>query len=307
MKKKKKELKIEKIQNMKKNTRFFKDEKMQKNKNFFCFEINEVCPTINSLINNFPDISIISVLNEDNIFEIHKKIKINQNLEEYFNIIKTHLTNPANKNNTNNLTTLSDDINYFFDKEELEKIIIKIKDYIIEKLYEKIFPKNSDFLDNKIYLNSLKLSWTEPRHFLKEEIIGKNIANFDFKRFISELKILMKNIEKEKVPWKKIELIYYILEIMDKCFMNKNKVSYGQDFFKNLLIYAIVKIQPSWLHSNCLYIRTFIECHKNKTGESIFEILSEACNFFEEITHKNLLGVSEMEFNEKCEKSFNNI
>ena len=302
----KKELKIEKIHNQKK-TGLSKDETKRNSKNFISFEMREVCPTINSFINTFPDIAIISVLNEDNIFEIFKQIKISQNLEEYFDFIKSNLTKTTNKNSSKNLTSLSEDINNFFDKEELEKIIMKIKDYIIEKLYEKIFPKNPDFLDNKIYLNSLKLSWTEPKHYLKEEVIGKDNSNFDFRRFVGELKILMKNIEKEKVPWKKVELIYNILEIMDKCFMNEVKVSYGQDFFKNLLIYSIVKIQPSWLHSNCQYIKAFIEYHKNKTGESIFEILTEACKFFEEITPEKLLGVTEKEFNEKCEKSFNNI
>ena len=121
------------------------------------------------------------------------------------------------------------------------------------------------------------------------------------------MKIVMKKLEKVKIPSKKVELIYNIIEIMEKCFNNKVKVNYGQDFFKDLLIFTIVKINPSWLHSNCLFISTFIETHTNKTGESMFQILCDACKFFEEISYKNLLGVSEKEFNEKCEESLNDV
>ena len=300
-----KELKIEKFKKVKKLS---KDKlKEQKQGNYFAFEIWEVCQTIKDFINNFPDIAIISVLNEDYIFDIHKQMKINQKLEDYFKILESHFEKITCKGSSNNLSFLSDNIKYYFDKEESEKIILKLKDYIIEKLYEKIFPKVSDFLDNKIYLNSLKLSWTEPKHYMKEEITGKNNDNFDFKRFIGEMKIVMKKLEKVKIPSKKVELIYNIIEIMEKCFNNKVKVNYGQDFFKDLLIFTIVKINPSWLHSNCLFISTFIETHTNKTGESMFQILCDACKFFEEISYKNLLGVTEKEFNEKCEESLNDV
>ena len=300
-KKNQKELKIETIKKAKKNFHTH-----EKDNNFISFESYDVCQTINSFIKAFPDIAIISILNEDDIFEIHKQMEINKKLDNYFKIIETHFSKYIHKDSSNNLTVLSDD-NYFFSNEEFEKINLKIKDYIIEKLYEKIFPKNPDFLDNKIYLNCLKLSWTEPKHFLKEQIIGKNNENFDFKRFIGEMKIIMKNIEKEKIPWKKIEFLSKILNIMDKCFRDKVKVNYGQSFFKCLIIYTIVKIQPTNLHSNCLFTKQFIENNKNKTAENMLEILIESCIFFNDISYENLLGVTEKEFNEKSEKSFNEL
>ena len=301
-KKNKKELKIEIPKKVKNNFH-----SQEKETNFISFESYDNCPTINSFIKAFPDIAIIAILNEDDIFEMHKEMEINKKLENYFKIIETHFSKSINKkDSSNNLSVLSDD-NCFFNNEEFEKINLKIKEYIIEKLYEKIFPKNPDFLDNKIYLNSLKLSWTEPKHFLKEQIIGKDNENIDFKRFIGEMKIIMKNIEKEKVPWKKIEFISKIINILDKCFKNKVKINYGQSFFKCLIIYTIVKIQPTNLHSNCLFIKQFIENNQNRTGENMLEILIESCSFFKDISYDNLLGVSEKEFNEKSEKSFNEL
>lgn len=304
-----KELKIEKIKKEKKSISPKDSINVLKNKDkkYFSFEFDENCQTINDFINVFPDISTLSELNEENIFDIYKTIKINKKLEQYFKIIENHLSLlVTSKKTTNNSSAMSENTNYYFNKGELEKINLKIRNYIMEKLYERIFPRASDILDNKIYLNSLKLSWTEPKHYLKKEIIGINNNNFDFKRFVSEMKILIMNVEKEKVPLKKVELIYNIIEIMDKCFTNR-KISYGQDFFKNLLIYTIVKAKPNWLHSNCLFIKVFIENHTNKTGESMLEILNDACNFFNDISHKSLLNVQEKEFNEKCEKSFHEI
>ena len=94
---------------------------------------------------------------------------------------------------------------------------------------------------------------------------------------------------------------------MDKCFRDKVKVNYGQSFFKCLIIYTIVTIQPTNLHSNCLFTKQFIENNKNKTAEKMLEILIESCIFFNDISYENLLGVTEKEFNEKSEKSFNEL
>ena len=302
-----KELIIEKTKKEKKTITSkdnFKVEKDADNK-IISFEYKENCHTINEFINAFPDIAAISELNEENIFDIFNNIQINKKLEDFFKILEDQFPLLAPKTVSNNLPLLSDNIMYYPDNEGSEKMSLKLRDYIMEKLYDKIFPKASDWLDNKIYLNCVKLSWTEPKHFFKKEIIGNNDnAKFYFKRFVNEMKLLFKNVEKEKTPLKKVELIYKIIEVMDKCFMSKN-MNYPPEFVKSLLIYTIIKIRPSWLHSNCSFITLFVNEHKDKTGERMLEILNQACKFFNEISYKYLLEVDEKEFNEKCEQSFN--
>ena len=39
----------------------------------------------------------------------------------------------------------------------------------MEKIYDKIFPKEMDTNDSIIYLNSKKLNWVEPKHILKKK------------------------------------------------------------------------------------------------------------------------------------------
>ena len=172
----------------------------------------------------------------------------------------------------------------------------------MQKLYEKIYPKNIKNLDSKILLNCIKLSWTEPRHYLKKEII-ENTYSFYFENFVEEMKNLMNNVDKEKIPNKKINLINSTLNIFDKYFCPNEKVNYDQDFFKCLLIYTLVKIRPNYIYKNCLFIKLFIGNNKSKDIEQMMEVFSEFFKFIENISYKNLFGVSENEFVERCKKS----
>ena len=280
-----------------------KEYNFQKINNFYSFEICETCLTINDFINNFPDIATISELNEENVFDVLTQIEISSKLNEYFEIIENYFTKSIHKKNTKNSSDyLSYNANINYDNIDYEKINLKIKDFIIQKLYEKIYPKNINDLDSKIFLNCTKLSWTEPRHYLKEEII-KNTYPFYFERFAEEMKNLMNNVDKEKIPNKKINLINSTLNIFDKYFCQNKKVNYDQDFFKHLLIYTLVKIRPNYIYRNCQFIKIFIGNNKSKDIERMMEVFSESYKFVENITYKNLFGVSEDEFIKRCEKS----
>ena len=309
----KKELKIVKFSKHKKRLSIFvsssnndKDIKkeyiFQKINNFYSFEICETCQTINNFINNFPDIATISELNEENLFDTLTKIDLNSKLKEYFSIIENYFANISNKKSRKNSSDNSYNININYDSFDFEKINIKIKDFVMEKLYEKIYSKKINSLDSKIFLNCIKLSWTEPKHYLKEEII-ENTYPLYFESFVEEMKILMNNVDKEKIPYKKMNLINSTLNIFDKYFCKNEKVNYDKDFFKCLLIYTLVKIRPNYIYKNCLFIKLFIENNKNKDIENMTEIFTESCKFFENFSYKNLFGVSEDEFIKRCEKS----
>ena len=93
------------------------------------------------------------------------------------------------------------------------------------------------------------------------------------------------------------------MNIFDKYFCQNKKVNYDQDFFKHLLIYTLVKIRPNYIYRNCQFIKIFIGNNKSKDIERMMEVFSESYKFVENITYKNLFGVSENEFIKKCEKS----
>ena len=275
----------------------------QKENNFYSFEICETCQTINNFINKFPDIATISELNEENVFDVLTQIEISSKLEEYFTILQNYFTNYSYKKSTKNSTDSSYNININSDNIDFEKINLKIKDFVMQKLYEKIYPKTINNLDSKIFMNCIKLSWTQLRHYLKEEII-KNTYPLYFERFVEEMKNLMNNVDKEKIPYKKINLINSTLNIFDKYFSQNEKVNYDQNFFKRLLIYTLVKIRPNYIYRNCQFIKLFIGNNKSKDIERMMEVFSDSCKFIEKISYKNLFDVSEDEFVKRCEKSF---
>ena len=66
-------------------------------------------------------------------------------------------------------------------KKELDLLVQKIYDYIMEQIYNKIFPPEPDPLDNMIYLNCKKAGWIEPKHLLKEN------DDFILSNFISDV------------------------------------------------------------------------------------------------------------------------
>ena len=54
---------------------------------------------------------------------------------------------------------------------KFNKSKIKIYDYVMEKLYDKIFPKEIEKEDLKIFQNCVKCSWIELKHFVREKMI----------------------------------------------------------------------------------------------------------------------------------------
>ena len=61
-------------------------------------------------------------------------------------------------------------INNLAGSEEFKNISAKIYDYVMEKLYDKIYPKDSDPLDNQVFNQCQLLAWTEPKHYIRAKI-----------------------------------------------------------------------------------------------------------------------------------------
>ena len=82
--------------------------------------------------------------------------------------------------------------------QEFEDINNKIFDYVMEKIYDKIYPLEPDEMDNLIYKNCILLSWVEPKHIIEGKI------NYTYDNFLTEIFRYFNKIEKEKSPRKKL-------------------------------------------------------------------------------------------------------
>ena len=146
LKVKEKEIKIEKGKSIKEIPflDLFKDDNDKK----------LTCSTIESFSNKFPNIDMIRKLNEPetDLFDLEEELNLTNELDNYFNIIREHLIKKMNFDET---------------QKEFELIINKIFDYVMEKIYDKIYPSKPFIEDNIIFTQCILTSWIEPQHLIK--------------------------------------------------------------------------------------------------------------------------------------------
>ena len=241
------------------------------------------CNSLNSFIRKFPNLpSIINKknknknLNSNKLFKIIKNLSIQNELNKYLEDYTNHVLE-KNKN--------------LFIKDESNIIRNKIYDYTYQKLYHKIYPIFPTEKDIVIYNNCNKLSWTEPKHFFG------NIKMNNYNIFMDDIKQLFDKLEKEKSPRKKIVIVSEIFKTIVKIKIFNMEQS-GVDDILNILVFIFVQIKPKFIYTDIQYIELFI----NKTNgdiQSQFAHMKSACTIITNITNKNLIDVTEEEFNKK--------
>ena len=183
-------------------------------------------------------------------------------------------------------------------KEELELIMEKIYDYIMTKLYDKIYPLEPKDQDYKIFQQSIRLAWTEPKHFIekKRTLVFGNFLNDIFKYF--------KLIDTEKSPRKKIIHMTEIFNCIGFLLkFNGVGSDAGVDDQMPILNYAFIKAQPFRFYSNALFMQLYIGEQKNKFAGSNLTQLMGICDFIPKIDYSKLIGVTKEEYFDKCSKA----
>ena len=238
----------------------------------------KLCTTINDFTKKFPNLVKYQELQDADIFEIQKNLAFPRKINSYISLIKSYLDKRGIKG--------------------LNLIIQKIYDYIMSKIYDKIYPVEPFEEDNKIFQQSVRLSWTEPKHFIKAK------RKFVFGSFLTKVKGYFKLIDSEKSPTKKI---YNMNEIFNTIgfLLRFNGVGSdaGVDDQLPILNYAFVKAQPLRMYSNVKYIELYIGDRKNKSEGSQLTQLLGICDFIAKIKSADLIEVTNEEFIKKCNES----
>ena len=240
------------------------------------------CRTIKAFTKRFPNIARYQQIIEKNLNDMEKELKLTQKINNYFVIIKDFL---MSKNSS---------INNLVGSEEFNNISAKIYDYVMEKLYDKIFPKEQDPLDNKIFTQCQMLSWTEPKHYIRTK------TNLVFDSFLPDVINYFKEIDIQKSPRQK--LIY-----MNKIFMSISNVvkfsgggKMGVDEIMPILNYAFIKAKPPHMVSNCKYMELFIGEKKNREEGLQLAQLTGICEFAQKVTADKLFGINDEQFLKRC-------
>ena len=247
------------------------DEQKQKKKN--------ICKTIKSFTKKFPDLVKNQQLFDRTLADMEEEMKITEQLESYFDIIKKHIE----KNQK------------ISDENELNELNNKIYDYVMEKIYEKIYPIEPDPNDYQIFRKCVLLSWIEPKHLIAKK------TNYVFDSFLPDVIEFFGKMDKEKSP--RIKFIY-----MNKIFKAINDVlrfnggdgQVGVDDQMPILNYAFIKARPQHISSNCIFMNLFIGKNRNRFEGNILTQLSGICEHVIKLDSDHLHGVSKEEFDKKC-------
>ena len=241
------------------------------------------CHSIKTFIENFPDFCMFYRNKDIDILEIEKSLLIPEKLKQYFfSIIREHLI--SEKKIENN---------------DLVQIENKIYDYVMTKINPKIFPKEYSE-DNNLFKNIFMLSWIEPKHFIQEK------SGYIFETFLPEVIKNFGVIEDEPSPRKKIEYINSIFESISKVVLfNGGDKPLGVEDEIPILSYCFVKAQLKKIYSNLKFIQIYRNSLIEKGEENKLIQLIAVCDFIKDIKYKNINGVSEDEYNQKCKEAIN--
>ena len=245
-------------------------------------EKKNICKTIKLFTKRFPDLVKGQILYDKTLTDMDKEMKLNENLQKYFEIIKKKIEKEL-KN---------------VDENELKDINDKIYDYVMEKIYEKIYPIEPDPDDNQIFRKCVLLSWVEPKHFLAKK------TNYIFDSFLPDVIEFFGKLDTEKSP--RVKFIYMkkiFLAINDVLRFNGRDGQAGVDDQMPILNYSFIKARPQNISSNYKFMNIFIGKNKNRSEGSQLTQISGICEHVINLTYEQLNGVTKEEFDEKCKNA----
>ena len=241
----------------------------------------KLCITIDDFTKKFPNIVKYQELQDADIFEIQQKLDFSAKINNYLNIVKIALEKKGTA--------------------QLDSINEKIYDYVMNKLYDKIYPIEPYEEDNKIFQQSVRLSWTEPKHFIKSK------RQLVFGSFLTDVLSYFKLIDSEKSPRKKLlnmSEIFSSIGFLLK--FNGVGADAGVDDQMPILNYAFIKSQPLRMFSNAKYMELYIGDKKNKFEGSQLTQLLGICDFIAKIKYSHLIDVTNEEYIKRCNEATNN-
>ena len=124
--------------------------------------------------------------------------------------------------------------------------------YILNRLYDKLYPIESDKNDGPVFSKCVELAWVEPFHFIE------SAHKFNLDDILPNCIRLIKQIQNENSPYIKkdlFETVYAQLEQSIKIYLDKKELEI--DNLLPFLIYVVLKAQPQKLSSDLRFIEMF--------------------------------------------------
>ena len=245
----------------------------------------KLCKTILLFTKNFPDLNkyIIDKSNAKNIFDVQRELNVPYHLNTFFNIVKKHLKNTLKKN-----------------EKELNIIFDKVYDYVMSKIYHKIYPQELDVMDLSLTKKTQIYSWIEPNHLMKKNY------NYNFELVLPDITKYFNLIDIEKSPRKKILNMNNIFESINSLLQfSQNQTLIGVDNQMPLLNYIFIKAKPKGMFTNYEFMELYIGDKIKKNEGNYLAQLKSIIDFTFSLTPQNLFNITDKEFEENCRSSVN--
>ena len=230
--------------------------------------------TIDEFTKKFPNLIKYQEYQDADIFLIQEKLNFAGKLENYFNIVFNHIKSHYKNEFKDNMN-------------QIKEIIF---DFVMNKLYDKIFPIESNKKDNLIYQNSIKLSWVNICHFLgnkKQYVLGS---------FINDINYYFKLLSSEKSTRKKLINFDKIINNISFFYKFNDKKEIGVDDILPVLTFAIIKVHPFYFDTNIKYMKMYSKLGNFFQEGNKFEQLGVAIELIINIKYSNLKGITKEEF-----------
>ena len=244
-----------------------------------------VCTTIKDFCKHFPNLVRLNskICLASDVFDLQLQFDIPGQLQIYFENVNNYLTKIKKLSDNNSLILINQ----------------KIYDYVMGKIYNKIFPNEQSNEDCKILENCLRLAWTEPKHF----ILGKK--NYVYDSFLPDAIRNFDLLYSEKSPRKKILCMTNIFDSISNLvkFNNDGNAQIGVDDQMPILNYTLIKAQPKWIFSICKFMEIYLGDLKKKKEDNQLMQLRGVCENMIIVNNESLNDVTEEEFIRKSEES----
>ena len=194
--------------------------------------------TIEAFTRHFPNLAKYQLLQGENPIDIIKQLKIKEKINTYFDIIKENLTKIKKK----------------MDAKKYEDLYKNnIRDYIMNKIYEKIYPPEPHENDAEIYQKTMKLSWVEPNLIVDKDYIYDNILPDILNEF--------DKLSEAKSPYKKLNCVKKVIQYVTNLIQFNERIDkvVGADDLHPVLNYILIKAHPFRIYTDVDFIKTFLD------------------------------------------------
>ena len=253
----------------------YKNSNLEKNNTGFIILEDSEDRTIGEMINNFPDFREYEN-DYDNILDIEEKANIPEALNKYL----SYMEKQADK----------EDYIKNMKKEELENIKCLLENYVLNKLYDKLFPSEISEEDLFIYKKCERLSFIKPENIMKNKgLISENLLNECIKIF--------EQFDNKLTPLDKLKCFEKCLSIIENSIkFNSGEKECGFDDFINPVLYILIKSKPKNLSTNVQFCNLYITNLIPKKYEKLCADLSFYVQAIKEMKYTQLIGISEEQF-----------